>query len=132
MIAKKRKKEKSIFQKIVKKTKVFLWIVLIGFLVYTNVNIFLEIERGGKDLKKLETAAENLSKEKERLDFELGNTNSEAYLERVAREELGLQKPGEQVIVIKKEEEEEKKEEEKSNFQFFKNIWEQIKKRLPE
>jgi len=132
MIAKKRKKEKSIFQKIAEKAKVFLWIVLIGFLVYTNVNIFLEIERGGKDLKNLEAATESLNKEKEKLDFELGNTNSEAYLERVAREELGLQKPGEQVIVIKKEGEEEKKEEEKSNFQFFKNIWEQIKEKLPE
>ncbi len=131
MIAKKRKKEKSVFQKIAEKVKVLLWIVLIGFLVYTNVNIFLEIEKGGKDLKKLEATTESLNKEKEKLDFELGNTNSEAYLEKVAREELGLQKPGEQVIVIKKEGEEVKSEEEKSNFQFFKNVWEQIKKKLP-
>jgi len=131
MIAKKRKKEKSAFQKIAEKVKVLLWIVLIGFLVYTNVNIFLEIEKGGKDLKKLEATTESLNKEKEKLDFELGNTNSEAYLEKVAREELGLQKPGEQVIVIKKEGEEVKSEEEKSNFQFFKNVWEQIKKKLP-
>jgi len=82
-------------------------------------------------LKKLEATTESLNKEKEKLDFELGNTNSEAYLEKVAREELGLQKPGEQVIVIKKEGEEVKSEEEKSNFQFFKNVWEQIKKKLP-
>ena len=131
MIAKKRKKEKSVFQKIAEKVKVLLWIVLIGFLVYTNVNIFLEIEKGGKDLKKLKATTESLNKEKEKLNFELGNTNSEAYLEKVAREELGLQKPGEQVIVIKKEGEEVKSEEEKSNFQFFKNVWEQIKKKLP-
>ncbi|HPD19887.1 MAG TPA: septum formation initiator family protein [Candidatus Pacearchaeota archaeon] len=131
MIAKKRKKEKSVFQKIAEKVKVLLWIALIGFLVYTNVNIFLEIEKGGKDLKKLKATTESLNKEKEKLNFELGNTNSEAYLEKVAREELGLQKPGEQVIVIKKEGEEVKSEEEKSNFQFFKNVWEQIKKKLP-
>lgn len=131
MIAKKRKKEKSAFQKIAEKVKVLLWIALIGFLVYTNVNIFLEIEKGGKDLKKLKATTESLNKEKEKLNFELGNTNSEAYLEKVAREELGLQKPGEQVIVIKKEGEEVKSEEEKSNFQFFKNVWEQIKKKLP-
>jgi len=56
-----------------------------------------------KELSKLDDSVEFLTKEKESLNFSLGETYSEEYIEKVAREDLGMQKPGEKVVVIKKE-----------------------------
>jgi hypothetical protein len=56
-----------------------------------------------KNLEVLDSNVESLTKERDSLNFRLGETDSEAYLERVAREDLGMQKPGEQVVIIKKD-----------------------------
>jgi len=132
MIAKKRKKEKSILKDWTRKAKVFLSVVFVLFLAYTNIKIFVEIRKGDRELRKIEGIIEALNKEKEKLNFELGSTDSEAYLEKVAREELGLQKPGEQVIVIKKEGEGESEGKESGGFQFLKDIFNWIKGKMPE
>ncbi|MDD5696813.1 MAG: septum formation initiator family protein [Candidatus Pacebacteria bacterium] len=132
MIAKKRKKEKSILKDFTRKAKVFLSVAFVLFLVYTNIKIFVETQKGDKELKRIEAIIETLNKENERLNFELGNTDSQAYLEKVAREELGLQKPGEQVIVIKKEGEGESAGKEGGRFQFLKDVFNWIKEKMPE
>ncbi len=132
MIAKKRKKEKSVWKDLTRRAKLFLSVAFVIFLAYTNIRIFAEIKKGDKDLKKIEAIIEALNKEKDRLNFELGNIDSEAYLEKVAREELGLQKAGEQVIVVKKEGEGEGMEKENKRFQFLKDIFNWIKGKMPE
>ncbi|MDD3170202.1 MAG: septum formation initiator family protein [Candidatus Paceibacterota bacterium] len=132
MIAKKRKKEKSVWKDFTGKAKVFLSIAFVLFLAYTNIRIFVETQKGDRELKRIEAIIEALNKEKEKLNFELGNTASEAYLEKVAREELGLQKPGEQVIVVKKEGEGEGVEKETGRFQFLKDVFSWIKEKMPE
>lgn len=132
MIAKKRKKEKSAWKDFTGKAKVFLSIAFVLFLAYTNIRIFVETQKGDKELKKIEAIIEDLNKDNERLNFELGNTDSQAYLEKVAREELGLQKPGEQVIVVKKEGEGESAVKEDERFQFLKDVFSWIKEKMPE
>jgi len=132
MIAKKRKKEKSVWKDWTRKAKFFLSVAFVLFLAYTNIKIFIEIQKGDKELKRIEAIIEALNKESERLNFELGNTDSQAYLEKVAREELGLQKPGEQVIVIKKEGEGESAGKEGGRFQFLKDVFNWIKEKMPE
>lgn len=132
MIAKKRKKEKSAWKDFTGKAKVFLSVAFVLFLAYTNIRIFVETQKGDKELKKIEAIIEDLNKDNERLNFELGNTDSQAYLEKVAREELGLQKPGEQVIVVKKEGEGESAVKEDERFQFLKDVFSWIKEKMPE
>jgi cell division protein FtsB len=107
MLAKKGKKRK------VKKSKpkqalprVFgtIFVLFAVYLLYTNIMIFIERSKIDSNYKNLNAAAANLSKEKETLKMQLGETYSDQYLERVAREELGLQKEGEKIVVIKKSE----------------------------
>jgi cell division protein FtsL len=133
MIPKRGKKVKSIINDWKKK----LVIIALGFLVIillnANIKIIGEVRKGNKELNEVEETIDKLTKEKDKLNFELGKSDSSEYLEKVAREDLGLKKPGEQVIVIKKEEETKKESvEENTRFQFFKNIFNWIKEKLPE
>lgn len=107
MLAKKGKKRK------VKKSKpkqmlprVFgtVFVLFAVYLLYTNIMIFVERSKIDSNYKNLNATVANLSKEKEALKMQLGETYSDQYLERVAREELGLQKEGEKIVVIKKNE----------------------------
>jgi|WetSurMetagenome_2_1015567.scaffolds.fasta_scaffold213973_2 cell division protein FtsB len=85
---------------------IFFWSVFcvwfVAFLLYSNIKIFQKRTDLGKELEKLDNNIETLSKEKDSLKFSLGETYSQEYLEKVAREDLGMQKAGETVVVIKK------------------------------
>jgi cell division protein FtsB len=111
MIAKKNKKVKSIINDWKRRLSIVGFVFLIAVLLNANIRIFIEKNKAEKELKKIEDAIEIEVKEKERYNFELGKSSGEEYLEKIAREELGLQKPGEQIIVIKKQEEIEQEEE---------------------
>jgi len=104
----------------------FLIIVLLD----ANIKIFKEKNKSQKELEKIGKAIEAETKEKDRYNFELGKTDSSEYLEKIAREELGLQKPGEQVIIIKKQEELKEEKEESQNF--FQKAFNWFKNLLPE
>jgi len=107
MLAKKQKKVKWGIHFNKKKASIAFWsffgLWFIVFLLYSNIKIFQKRTELDKNLKTLDSSVESLSKEKDSLNFSLGETNSDEYLERVAREDLGMQKSGEQVVVIKKE-----------------------------
>jgi cell division protein FtsB len=127
MLAKKVKKRKVVKTKPKGKFSNLIAIVFILFavyLIYTNIMIFLERSRINSDYSNLDKTYEDLAKEKDVLKMQLGETYSNDYLERVAREELGLYKEGEKVIVIKKEEQE--KTVEDTNDSKDKNLLEQF------
>jgi len=106
MLPKKGKKVKWGININKKKVSIFFWSVFciwfVFFLLYSNAKIFQKRTDLGNELEKLDTSVETLTKEKDLLKFRLGETYSSEYLERVAREDLGMQKPGEKVVVIKK------------------------------
>ena len=106
MVAKKGKKVKWGIHINKKKVSIFFWaffgLWFIGFLLYSNIKIFEKRTDLNKDLKELDATMESLNSEKDSLKYSLGQATSDDYLERVAREDLGMQKSGEQVIVIKK------------------------------
>lgn len=104
MIAKKNKKVKSIITDLKRKLAIAGFAVLIIVLLNANIKIWQEKQKAEKELQKVEESIEDITKEKDNYNFQLGKSDSEEYLEKVAREDLGLQKPGEQVIVIKKQE----------------------------
>jgi len=81
-----------------------IFILFAVYLLYTNVMIYIERSRIESNYKNLSNTASKLNNEKEVLKMQLGETYSEEYLEKVAREELGLQKEGEKIVVIKKAE----------------------------
>jgi cell division protein FtsB len=107
MLAKKHKKVKWGIHVNKKKVSIVFWTIFalwfIIFLLYSNIKILQKRTELDKNLETLDSNVESLTKERDSLSFSLGETNSSEYLERIAREDLGMQKAGEQVVVIKKD-----------------------------
>ena len=103
----------------------FFVLLITGFLIYTNINIALrraELTERAEELRKEIQILEQKNKE---LRAKIIRAQEPDFLEEKAREELGLKKPGEEVVVILPIEEdvEEPVEEEKS---FWQKIWEKL------
>ncbi len=107
MLPKKQKKRKRGIEINKKKVVIFLWscfcVLFVGYLLFCNVRILQKRGSLSKSLQELGQSIETLTKEKETLSYSLGETYSPEYIEKVAREDLGMQKAGEEVVVIKKE-----------------------------
>ena len=131
MIAKNSKKVKGIISDLKRKVILGGLIFLVVFMLYTNIKILEERKRAEKELFKIEEQIKEEEKEKDKYNFQLGKSNTEEYLEKVAREELGLQKPGEQVVIIKKQEEE-KRSEQIEDQGFVEKIFNWFRELLPE
>lgn len=131
MIAKKNKKVKSFIAELKRRVLFGILFFTTIFLLYTNIKIMEERKRAEKELEKIEVQIETKEKEKDRYNFELGKSDTEEYLEEIAREELGLQKEGEQIIIIKKQGEEENPEQ-LENKSFIDKIMNWFKELLPE
>jgi cell division protein FtsB len=124
MVARKSKKRKPKSRQAVV-TKIF-WVASFSFLfiylAFANVRIFWQSHENSVSLKKLKDTAASLQTQKDRLSAELGMTTTPEYLEKVAREEFGYKKAGEQVVVVKKEEAKGSTDEQANNLQFLQNI----------
>ena len=126
MIPKKRKKKKS-FREIF--TPILFGLIFLAFIVFLGVSSFKISQRRNiliSQIEILQKEIQILEEKNKNLKSEISQSQSESFLEKEARERLGLKKPGEEVVAIKKieGEEPEKIEEEKSFWQkvleFFK------------
>lgn len=116
-------KSKSSFKSLI--LSVFLGIfaiTAIGFLVSTNWKIYKNKADSQTKAVKLKMEAEALEKINGELNKSLDYVKSDEYLEKVAREQLDMKKPGEEVVVIQKENARQKNEQEKN-----KTWWEKLK-----
>jgi cell division protein FtsB len=75
-----------------------LFLAICGFLIAADIKVFnkkqelsLQLESLKKEIQKIETSNEKLKQG-------IANSENNDYIEKVAREELDLQKPGEKVI----------------------------------
>jgi len=101
-----------------------LFLFLIGFLIFTNLKINRKRVQFISQIESIQKEIQILEQKKAELQEKIAQAGSKDYLEKVAREQLGLKKPGEGVIVITKEDEEKREEEEeKSLWDWFK-FWE--------
>lgn len=136
MVAKKRKKGKWKINFNRKKVTNYFFlsfsIILISFLALSCFNIYQKQRSSEKDMNSLIEEIERLEKERDLLNFTLGETFSDEYLERVAREDLGMQKPGEKIYVIKKDINLEEEKEELLKESFFDKIKKWFSNILPE
>jgi len=96
-----------------------LVLVIIGFLVISNFKINQKRDELRSQIEALEKETRVLEEEKQRLKAGILEAQTEEYLERKARESLGLRKPGEEVVVVlpPKESQEDLKEEKKNFWQ---------------
>jgi len=124
MITKKFKKKKS-FQTIFFQVLFGLFAITIAvFLIVSNFKINKRRQELISQITFLEKEIQILEEKNEQLKAGIARTESESYLEREARERLGLKKPGEEVVAIKKVESEEAEKPEEKNF--WDKIWEKI------
>jgi len=107
MIPKKRKKKKSLVDFFFSILLGFFVLAIVGLLVFSN----LKIKERRKELtSQTEALKEEIQKLEERnaqLKSGISQSLSPDFLEKEARERLGLKKPGEEVVVVKKVETEE-------------------------
>ena len=133
MIAKLRKKRKVQSSQNRSGIIVFgiVFLLIGGFLVVTNVNIHKRRTLLKERIETLSGKIQELEEKKSVLQEEILGAGSQEYLEKAAREQFNLKKPGEEVVIItweqgQKEEKKEKEREEKTSWN-PKSWWEWIK-----
>lgn len=79
----------------------FIFLFLIsGFLIFTNINIGLRRMELVKRINFLRTEVQTLEEKNRELKRDIARADTKDFLEERAREELGFQLPGEEVVVI--------------------------------
>ncbi len=100
---------------------VFLTIICV-FLVFSNVKIYQERSKNIKELEGTKKDLEQITLQTDSLRAQVVDRHDEALIERMAREQLLLQREGESVVVISRTEEEDVEEEEEENPGFFEQL----------
>jgi len=122
MIAKKQKKKKSFQEIFLSVLFVFFTLAIIGLLTVSNLKIRERRKELLSQIETLEKEIQNVEKKNQELKAGISESQTEDYLEKEAREKLGLKKPGEEVVAIKKIQSEEKQKEQKEE----KSLWQKI------
>ena len=102
-----------------------LFLLAIGFLIFSNLNISRRRAELTERIEFLREEIQVLEEKNQELRVGINRADQEDFLEEKAREQLGLKKPGEEVVVIlpPKIVEEELAEKEKG---FWQKIWEKL------
>jgi len=120
------KKQKSGFW-----DKDFLWKAL-GFLllgisvwfVFQDVKIYFEKKDFSAQLKSYSKQIEEIKKSNESLKERIENSDNPDYIEKVARDEINLQKPGEKVVsFVEAEEKEDVVKEAQNSESWLASLW---------
>ena len=92
-------------------------VMLIAFFAFTNYKLFKKRSTLNSQIDNLQTEIDLVEDRNKQLKGKQENMEGDEYIESVARNQLDLRKPGEDVIVIqKKETSKEEEEKEKDNF----------------
>jgi len=128
MISRSRKNKKRNFRKDIFFSILFgiFLVLIIGFLITTNIKIGKRRAELANRIATLRQEIGILEGKREELEEKISQAGSEEYLEEVARNQLDMKAPGEEVVVITKGDEEEKEEEEKEK----RGWWEWIKSKF--
>ena len=98
-----------------------LFLAIVGFLVVSNFRINKKRTELQSQIKGLEEQIKTLQEKKAKLQAGISASESESFLEKEAREKLGLKKPGEEVVVVMPP-----KENSEGKVQESKTFWQKI------
>ena len=99
--------------------------VAIGFLVYSNWRINKRRTELISKIQYLQQEIQISEKKNQELKSGILQSSNQSYLEEIARSNLGLKKPGEEVVVVLPPPEKEQKEATEEN-----NFWQKILDRI--
>jgi len=74
-------------------------LILLGFIFYSFGGQVVEMYKVQHEIKKIQNQMDDLQEKNSDLRRQIEQLSSEAYIEREAREKLGLVKPGEKIII---------------------------------
>jgi cell division protein FtsL len=97
----------------------FLFLLIISFLIFSNLNLHSRRVELIERIEILRNEIQILKEKNQKLQSEIKRAEQKDFLEEKAREELGLKRPGEEVVVILSPSKEKEKPVEK-------NFWEII------
>lgn len=79
-------------------------IIVLGVIAYNFYSNFVQIRSLQNNIENLQREIETTKKENKELKTELENIDDPEYIEKIAREKLGLVKPGETLLIPVEEE----------------------------
>jgi len=100
-------------------------LALIVFLIVSNLRISEKRSKLTTQIQTLQKEIQTLQEKKAKLEAQITQGQNEEYIEKRARE-LGLKKPGEEVVAIKKIELEKNSQKSEHKKSFWQKIWEKI------
>jgi cell division protein FtsL len=117
----KRKSYKDIFFSTI---LILFVLIVIGFLIFSSIRINKRKKELTSRIETLKKEIQILEQKNQELKTKVSQAETEYYLEKIAKETLGLKKPGEEVAAITQKKEEEKEIiKEKSFWQKFLEIF---------
>ncbi|HDZ54365.1 MAG TPA: hypothetical protein ENI19_01655 [Candidatus Nealsonbacteria bacterium] len=125
MITKKTKRRKSYPAILFSFFSVIFVFGIVGFLIFSNWKTNQQRKEFNLRIEFLQQEISVLSEKKQELEALASQLGREEYLEKVAREQLNLQKSDEKVVAILSPEEEENKETQKK-----KSFWQRILEKI--
>ena len=114
-------------------------ILLVGLCIYVSIATFHIYQKKKEllsEMQDLQKQIQDIKAKNNQLQLGISNTDNSQYIEKVAREELDLQKPGEKVVsfIMPSPEPQKTTVEKKNTFQvwlsYLGNTWQWIKRKL--
>ena len=94
----KKKGNKSPHKTLLVKLGLCALLVVLALVVIANMNVYKKKRELGTQIKGLEQKVQDLKEKNSQLKESTARADDQSYIEKVAREELELQQPGEKVI----------------------------------
>jgi cell division protein FtsL len=117
---KKRRRGRSLFLSV---AVAVLFFSAVAFLIVNDLKVSRRRAELKAQISALKAEIEEAKKKKAELESQISQVGNRENIERVARDQLNLKKPGEEVVVVKKKERVGALEDKKEN----KSWWEKIK-----
>jgi cell division protein FtsB len=102
--------------KLLFKTFGIIFLVVIVFLAMADYKIYQKKKVLNAEIKNYQKQIEDIKKSSQNLKEEIANSDNVDYLEKLAYEQLGQQKPGEKEVIFVTPQEKQKTAEEPNNF----------------
>ncbi len=87
-----------------------------GLLIFADINVYKDKKKLDVQISEYKNQIDEIKKKNQALEQRIAESSNDDYIEKVAREELNLQKPGEKVVAFVMEEQPFNKESPQKNF----------------
>jgi cell division protein FtsL len=92
------KKQKGGEYKLMLKTFAILFLAVTILLIFANIKLYNKKQELKRQIENYSLQIEKIQKNNEKLKEEIANSDNQDYIEKVAREEINMQKSGENAV----------------------------------